>query len=937
MNVPAGFEEIPSSPARLSTLGSVALRDAADRDVDTLLAQPKRLALLVYLAVNGATAHRRDSLMTLLWPEFSTDRARNALNKSIHFIRTALGKDVISSRGAGEVVLNPGRLWCDAEDFTRAIEEGRFERAVSLYRGSFLTGFFVRDAVEFEMWVERQREHFSEQMSTALETLAKRAGEEGDLGAAIVWWRRLTDHDSLSTRGVVGLMKALEAHGERGAALLEAKRHGKLLERELEVDPDPDVAALVERLRRHPRPAGDAAMPPDPASPTAPPPSPTRDQGRRAPLSLSGRLLIPAFVGVAVSVVALVLAIRSTPELHPGQAEASAAGIPIVVLPFRVNDPGLDLYREGLVDLLSTSLDGIGDLRVIEAGSHEAAAQAGGRFVASGSLVAAGKDLRLAVELHDLERNRSLGSVIASGPPDSVLTLVDRLAVGIVENVLGRQSEPGIFRLPAVMTTSLPALRAYLVGERAYGLADFGTAIEAYEQAVREDSTFALAHYRLRMATGWSSGTGGELHLERAMRHLDRLPAREAWTVRALFAWDAGSPELGLRLAQQAVQHYPRDPEAWYVLGELHHHFAGQILGLPTDAEAALERAVELAPSFAPYQQHFIEWAFLRADDSAAASRIRSYAAITKDQPQLEVYQLAYALGFGGAAERARAERALPGLPTTTLRKAATLLDHPGFWPTQELLMLRILDRPDRERGFWDVLALFENLLGQGRYTAARERLEDPVVDAGSRAAGAYLLQWSGARVSPDWYDRTLQFSPLDTLGWLYAGAHAIDSERPRDLEVVLAAARREGLRLGEAGDTVGVRSFRGLGRSLEGYRLWREGKDAEALLVLAEAQRDLRGWSYVHHWNMVVRWWLARLLLERGRSEDAATYLTSIWLDWEDPHAAFELARIRQAQNRRAPAADAYRYALLAWHRADSELAPLRETARRELARLGR
>ena len=133
---------------QLTTLGATELRrDGVD--VRSVLSQPKRLALLVYLrlaAPGGFVA--RERLMALFWPESDAERARNALRQSLHFLRRSLGEDAVVSRSDREVGIGPGAVACDAVAFLEALEQNRLEEAVDLYRGEFLSGFFLDDAPE---------------------------------------------------------------------------------------------------------------------------------------------------------------------------------------------------------------------------------------------------------------------------------------------------------------------------------------------------------------------------------------------------------------------------------------------------------------------------------------------------------------------------------------------------------------------------------------------------------------------------------------------------------------------------------------------------------------------------------------------------------------------------------------------------------------------
>ena len=238
----------------LRTLGRVSLR-APGTEADDVAQQPKRLALLVYLAVADPRGfHRRDSLLALFWPELPEKRARNALNKTLHFLRSRLGSDVVLSRGT-EVGVGPGAVWCDAVAFEDTLRGGNALEALDLYGGPFLEGFHVSETAEFDHWIERQREHLEIRFAGALQELATRAGARGDRAAAVELWRRLVDHDPSNSRAVVGLMEALESVGERAAALQHADQHAAHLREEFDAEPDVEVETFASRLRQEPKPA----------------------------------------------------------------------------------------------------------------------------------------------------------------------------------------------------------------------------------------------------------------------------------------------------------------------------------------------------------------------------------------------------------------------------------------------------------------------------------------------------------------------------------------------------------------------------------------------------------------------------------------------------------------------------------------------------------
>src|SRR5215208_6736866 len=106
----------------LRTLGALELISADSNAVGSVLAQPRRAALLCYLALALPRGfHRRDTLFALFWPEHDADQARHALRQSVYFLRRALGPQTIISRGDEELALAPEEVSCDVWAFDAAV------------------------------------------------------------------------------------------------------------------------------------------------------------------------------------------------------------------------------------------------------------------------------------------------------------------------------------------------------------------------------------------------------------------------------------------------------------------------------------------------------------------------------------------------------------------------------------------------------------------------------------------------------------------------------------------------------------------------------------------------------------------------------------------------------------------------------------------------
>lgn len=252
----------------LRTLGAVDLRGHEGRPVGVILAQPKRLALLAYLAsARPRGFHRRDTLLGLFWPELRTKNARAGLRKAVHILRRSLGADVVLGRGDDELGVADGVLSCDLVAFEHALAERRFSDALELYRGDFMSGFYVSGAPEFERWVEGERSRCRDQAAGAAWTLAEHSAAEEQDALAVQWARRamqFTPTDEAAVRRLIVLLYGL---GDRAAALHAYSEFSAQLEQEYGVRPSAETRKLVEIVKASGEVAREASRGPRPPSP----------------------------------------------------------------------------------------------------------------------------------------------------------------------------------------------------------------------------------------------------------------------------------------------------------------------------------------------------------------------------------------------------------------------------------------------------------------------------------------------------------------------------------------------------------------------------------------------------------------------------------------------------------------------------------------------
>lgn len=235
----------------LETLGTAELRNGEDgRRLASVLAQPKRFALLAYLAVATPHGfHRRDTLLGLFWPEFDQDRARAALRRSLHFLRRSLGPDVLLGRGQEEVGLAGDRFRCDAAEFDRALEQERGRAALELYGGELLPGFYIDDAPAFERWLDEERVRIRRSAYQAAWKLAEEEQAGGSVLEAAHWARRARRIDPYDEDGARRLIALLARHGDPGGAVRAYERFTRGLAEDLGLEPSPETRALADSVR----------------------------------------------------------------------------------------------------------------------------------------------------------------------------------------------------------------------------------------------------------------------------------------------------------------------------------------------------------------------------------------------------------------------------------------------------------------------------------------------------------------------------------------------------------------------------------------------------------------------------------------------------------------------------------------------------------------
>ncbi len=240
-------------------LGGLQIRHNGQPVTD--LVSRKAEALLAYLACNQRP-YPRDVLADFLWAERSQTGAAGNLRVLLNSLRHTVKPFVLITRHT--VAINPqSEMWVDTLVFerllvdfynnrakgalpTRIVEQ--IEQALILYRGDFLTGFFIRDAPEFEVWARIERERLHILAINAVQVLALHYLTTRHYALGINAVERWLHWDVLNEEAHRTLMLLLAQDGHRAAALQHYERIVALFRHELSADPSPATEALYHQI-----------------------------------------------------------------------------------------------------------------------------------------------------------------------------------------------------------------------------------------------------------------------------------------------------------------------------------------------------------------------------------------------------------------------------------------------------------------------------------------------------------------------------------------------------------------------------------------------------------------------------------------------------------------------------------------------------------------
>ena len=255
------------SQLTLYLMGSPQLR-RGDKNVG--IHRHKAMALLVYLAVT-AQRHSRDALATLFWPNYSQSRARANLRRCISELKASLGGDVLLIEQEN-LSLSPSSILrtdlftfqehlsaCESHEHPAGTVCSEclplLAEAASLYKNDFLFGFSLRDSTEFDLWQFAQSERLRGELSSVLNRLVYAFTDRERFDEAIRYARRWLALDPMNEAAHRALMDLFARCGQIAAAVRQYQECVRVLNSELDVEPEEETERLMHAIRERRSPA----------------------------------------------------------------------------------------------------------------------------------------------------------------------------------------------------------------------------------------------------------------------------------------------------------------------------------------------------------------------------------------------------------------------------------------------------------------------------------------------------------------------------------------------------------------------------------------------------------------------------------------------------------------------------------------------------------
>jgi serine/threonine protein kinase/Flp pilus assembly protein TadD len=217
------------------------------------------------------------------------------------------------------------------------------------------------------------------------------------------------------------------------------------------------------------------------------------------------------------------------------------------------------------------------------------------KWILLGSILNTDPDIVITSQIVDISTGDAVSSQRVEGQPgERIFSVVDKLTNAVKEDLslpaaANQEADPRV----AEMTTDSPeAYRLYLEGKELFYKHLWSDAEVAFQKAIDIDSAFAMAHYYLASIKCWRNNPQAKIHVEHALRYIDRASQRQRYYIKALAARINRDIPRAVANLERIIERYPEDKDSYVSLGLIKKYEMYDIKG----AIDNFEKAIELDP-----------------------------------------------------------------------------------------------------------------------------------------------------------------------------------------------------------------------------------------------------------------------------------------------------------------------------------------------------
>ncbi len=422
--------------------------------------------------------------------------------------------------------------------------------------------------------------------------------------------------------------------------------------------------------------------------------------GGHGAVAAAGRFTTRRMVLGAFGVLVLILSVvqgRASLRDQPSAVETDSNLV--AVAPFDVFDARDEVWRTGIVDLLSRRFDEAGPLRTVSpsqvlrvfrgradvASATDLGVATRAGLVIFGQVTRTPRDsVRLTAVMVDLRANRSIEVDLraAQGAFDH---LIDSLSVRLLHE-LGRTRALAVTPRVSLGTQSFTALKLFLQAEQARRGNNYVQALRLYEDAIASDSDFALAYHGASRSLSITNEFDSKamwfaLQAGRRNHHLADIDSlmvladslKAALPTGPVIYDDSALQNLRRRIGalRQASRLKPGDPQVWTGLAEEYMHNGYRVGVTAEQTILTFERATAADAGYAPAYFHMLELALARRTADSVRIIARTFL---RAHPNDSRFRAVEDLVSGNAESVARGRRLMLRLPPDSLLSLAYVL-----------------------------------------------------------------------------------------------------------------------------------------------------------------------------------------------------------------------------------------------------------------------